>query len=383
MRHIYLDHAATTPLDPHVLEAMMPYLKNQYGNASSAHRLGRAARVAIEESRGRIAHCLNTEPENIIFTSGGTEANNLALRGLCSTGHRLITSTVEHEAILQTSAELEKQGVIVDRLAPGSSGSVTSIQVESALARPARLSSFMYVNNETGAVTPLARLSRICRLARTLLHTDAVQAAGYLPLDVSQLGVDLMTLSGHKIYGPKGVGVLYVRSGVDLKPQLRGGAQERDRRGGTENVAAIVGMAAALDRAEQIKAASADRAYTLRKDLEARLRHAYADEIIVSTPRDAAPHILNVAFKPSRNGPLDGEMLLLNLDLEGVMVSAGSACSSGALEPSHVLLALGLDRDTASAALRFSLGRQSTETDVEDAVARLVRIVRRMRSART
>lgn len=383
MRHIYLDHAATTPLDPHVLEAMMPYLKNQYGNASSAHRLGRAARVAIEESRGRIAHCLNTEPENIIFTSGGTEANNLALRGLCSTGHRLITSTVEHEAILQTSAELEMQGVIVDRLAPGSSGSVTSIQVESALARSARLSSFMYVNNETGAITPLVRLSRICRLSSTLLHTDAVQAASYLPLDVSQLGVDLMTLSGHKIYGPKGVGVLYVRSGVDLKPQLRGGAQERDRRGGTENVAAIVGMAAALDLVERAKTAAAEHMHSLRADLEARLRHAFADEIIVSTPPDAAPHILNVAFKPSRNGPLDGEMLLLNLDLEGVMVSAGSACSSGALEPSHVLLELGLDRDTASAALRFSLGRQSTETDMEDAVARLVRIVRRMRSART
>lgn len=383
MRHIYLDHAATTPLNPDVLEAMMPYLKNQYGNASSAHRLGRAARVAIEESRGQIAHHLNTEPENIIFTSGGTEANNLALQGLCTAGQRLITSTVEHEAVLQTAAELEKQGVLVDRLGPGSSGFVSPAQLDSALESPARLSSFMYVNNETGSVTPLTKLSRICRRSQTLLHTDAVQAAGYLPLNVTELGVDLMTLSGHKIYGPKGVGVLYVQSGIDLKPQQRGGAQERDRRGGTENIAAIVGMAAALDRVEQAKAASAEHMHYLRADLEARLRHEFANEIIVSTPPDAAPHILNVAFKPSIHGPLDGEMLLLNLDLEGVMVSAGSACSSGALEPSHVLLALGLDRDTASAALRFSLGRQSTEADIEDAVARLTRIVRRMRSIRT
>ncbi|MDE2957218.1 MAG: cysteine desulfurase family protein [Bacteroidota bacterium] len=383
MHEIYLDHAATTPLHPKVLEAMLPYLGDQYGNASSAHRMGRAARVAVEHGREQIAHILHAETENIIFTSGGTEANNLALRGLCHSGDRLITSTAEHEAILQTAAALEEEKVAVDRIQPGPWGAVTSAQLTAHLKKSARLVSLMYVNNETGAVTPLAALSEVCRQAGVLLHTDGVQAAGYLPLDVQTLGVDAMTLSGHKIYGPKGIGLLYLRSGLTLTPMLRGGAQERSRRGGTENVAAIVGMAAALEEVECRKAEASERAYRLRGKLQDRLTGEFADEIVVTTPPAAAPHILNVAFKPARGEPLDGEMLLLNLDVEGVMVSAGSACASGALEPSHVLMALGLDRDTASAAVRFSLGYQTTETDISEAADRLIRIVRRMRRVRT
>ena len=383
MRDIYLDHAATTPLNPKVLEAMLPYLGAQYGNASSAHRMGRSARVAVEQSREQIAHVLHAEPENIIFTSGGTEANNLALRGLCQPGERLITSTVEHEAILQTAAALEQQRVIVDRIQPGPWGAVTSKQLTASLKKSARLASLMYVNNETGAISPLAALAQVCREAGILLHTDAVQAARYLPLDVEALGVDAMTLSGHKINGPKGIGVLYMRSGLSVTPLLRGGAQERSRRGGTENVAAIVGMAAALQEAEQNKAEAGEHAYRLRADLEERLTDAFADEIVVTTPPAAAPHILNVAFKPVQGEPLDGEMLLLNLDVEGVMVSAGSACSSGALEPSHVLMELGLSRDTASAALRFSLGYQTAKADISEAADRLISIVRRMRRVRT
>ena len=382
MSSVYLDHAATTPLDPLVLEAMLPYLKNQFGNASSAHRLGRTARVAIENSREAIAQVLHAEPETIIFTSGGTEANDLMLRGLCQPGDRLITSTIEHEAILQTATAVEQQGITVDRLSPGPNGAVTPKQLAAALARPARLASFMYVNNETGAVTPLAELGAICRQAGVILHTDAVQAAGYLPLDVNELGVDAMTLSGHKIYGPKGVGVLYVRGGLTLKPLMRGGAQERSRRGGTENVAAIVGMAAALDLVEKRKAEAKMRVQDLLSDLRSRLTQELADQIVITTPPNAAPHILNVAFKPIQGEPLDGEMLLLNLDLEGIMVSAGSACSSGALEPSHVLMALGVDRDTAKAAVRFSLGYQTTQTDIKEAADRLIAIVRRMRQVR-
>ena len=240
----------------------------------------------------------------------------------------------------------------------------------------------MYVNNETGAVTSLAELGAICRRAGVILHTDAVQAAGYLPLDVNELGVDAMTLSGHKIYGPKGVGVLYVRGGLTLEPLMRGGAQERSRRGGTENVAAIVGMAAALDLVEKRKAEAKMRVQDLLSDLRSKLTHELADQIVITTPPTAAPHILNVAFKPVQGEPLDGEMLLLNLDLDGIMVSAGSACSSGALEPSHVLMALGVDRDTAKAAVRFSLGYQTTQTDIKAAADRLIAIVRRMRQVR-
>ena len=382
MSNVYLDHAATTPLDPRVLEAMLPYLKNQYGNASSAHRLGRVARVAIENCREAIAQVLQAEPENIIFTSGGTEANNLMLHGLCEPGDRLITSTIEHEAILQTAADLEQRGVTVDRLSPGPNGAVTPTQLTEALEKPARLASFMYVNNETGAVTPLAELGEICRQAGVILHTDAVQATGYMPLSVNKLIVDAMTLSGHKIYGPKGVGVLYVRGGLAIKPQLRGGAQERDRRGGTENVAAIVGMAAALDLVEKHKARARTRVQGLLSELRARLTNEQGDEIVIMTPPNAAPHILNVAFKPVEGVPLDGEMLLLNLDVEGIMVSAGSACSSGALEPSHVLMSLGVDRDTAKAAVRFSLGYDTTRADIQEAADRLIAIVRRMRQVR-
>ena len=382
MRSVYLDHAATTPLSPVVLEAMLPHLKDQYGNASSVHRLGRAARGTVENCRDRIAQHLKAQPQEIIFTSGGTEANNLALRGICQSGDRLVTSSVEHEAILQTAAALEERGVHVEQLQPDRSGAITAAQLKIALQTPARLVSLMYVNNETGSVTALANISDQCHDRGALLHSDAVQAAGYLPLDVDALGVDLMTLSGHKIYGPKGIGVLYVKSGVTLGPQVTGGAQERERRGGTENVAAIAGLAEAMDEAARKKEEASARLQGLRNKLEATLRQAIGDEIIISTPPDAAPHILNVAFKPQGGQPLDGEMLLLNLDLEGVMVSAGSACSSGALEPSHVLLALGLDHATASAAVRFSMGYDTTEEEITTAADRLIRIVRRMRQHR-
>ncbi len=381
MHSIYLDHAATTPLDPQVLEAMLPYLQGNFGNPSSAHRMGRSARGAVEASRERVAYHLNAQPKEIIFTSGGTEANNLALRGTCTEGS-LICSAVEHEAVLQCAEHLEQRGICVHKLKPRASGVVTGAQLESALKDDTSLVSLVYVNNETGAVTPIRMISEVCRKTGIPFHTDAVQAAAYMPLDVDKLGVDLMSLSGHKIYGPKGVGVLYVRQGIDLKPMVRGGSQERGRRGGTENVAAIVGMAKALDRAREQSASAAARIMALRHDLTCRLSAAFGDEIVINTPKNAAPHILNLAFRSIGGTSLDGEMLLLNLDLEGIMASAGSACSSGSLVPSHVLLALGLDWETARTALRFSLGRDSTSDDIKVVAERLIHIVRRMRGAR-
>ena len=387
MNPIYLDHAATTPLDPRVFEAMLPFLKEQYGNASSVHALGRKARFAVEESRERIAAHLGAEPGEIIFTSGGTEADNAALRGMLhGTSRGLITSAAEHEAILRTAEALEEAGHPVIMLSPETHGAVTPEQVAEALTEEVGLASLMVVNNEIGTVTAVQAVAEACRARGIALHCDAVQAAGLFTLDVDSLGVDLMTLSGHKIYGPKGVGVLYVRGGLDFQPLVLGGAQERRRRGGTENVAAVVGMARAMDLARAEAEARVVHLTMLQGRLRANLQQALGDAFVFNTPFDGAaevaPHIVNIAFPPLDGQPLDGEMLLLNLDMEGVMASAGSACTSGALEPSHVLLALGRDRDTASASVRFSLGKDNTPEEIDSAVERLATILHRMQHQR-
>ena len=387
MHRIYLDHAATTPLDPEVFEAMLPYLTDHYGNASSVHALGRTARFAVEDSRERIAAHLGAEPGEVIFTSGGTEADNAALHGMLGGNRRhLVTSAAEHEAVLRTAEALEQQGHPVTLLCPGPSGAVSPEQVEVALTGETGLVSLMHANNELGTLTPIPAIAEICHTRGVPLHCDAVQTAGLFNLNVDALGVDLMTLSGHKIYGPKGVGVLYVRGGVDFAPFVVGGAQERRRRGGTENVAAIVGMARAFDGAVAAADERAAHLTALRDRLCGQLRRSLGESFVFNTPIETgervAPHIVNIAF-PSLDGEvLDGEMLLLNLDMEGVMVSAGSACTSGALEPSHVLLAIGRDRATASAAVRFSLGKDNTDDDIDEAVARLATILRRMRQRR-
>ena len=381
-RSVYMDHASTTPLDPAVLEAMLPYMRGDFGNASSVHRLGRAARGAIEGSRERIAGILNANPEEIIFTSGATEANNLALNALSSDSH-LVTSTVEHKAVLEPAQALESCAVRVTYLAPDHNlGAPNTDQIAEAIEEDTCQVSIMYVNNETGAVAPIKEIASICRKRGVVLHTDAVQAAAWMPLDVEDLGVDMMSLSAHKMYGPKGVGILYVRSGVELSPQVLGGSQERGRRGGTENVAAAVGMAAAMARAANGRDAEAARVQALRKELERRLKDRIGDQLVVNTPPNAAPHILSTAFGPVAGSPLDGEMLLLNMDLEGISASAGSACSSGAITPSHVLLGLGLPEQTARASLRLSLGRSTTSEDIALTAERVVKIVQRMRQQR-
>jgi cysteine desulfurase len=386
MRTVYLDHAATTPLDPRVLEAMLPHLKEQYGNASSVHALGRKARFAVEDARERVAGLLSAEPGEIIFTSGGTESDNLALKGALALQPEkgLVTSAAEHEAVLRPAEQLGRSGRTARIVSPARDGRIMPEALRQEIREDTGLVSIMYANNETGALSPVQELAAVCRERGILFHTDAVQTAGLMKLDVRDLGADLLSLSAHKFYGPKGVGALYVRSGVDVQPLVEGGAQERRRRGGTENVAGIVGMARALELATDEAQERFDHVKRLRERLLALLQEALRDRAILNTPADstaAVPHIVNIAFPRYEGLPLDGEMLLLNLDLEGVCVSAGSACTSGALEPSHVLLALGLDRHTASAAVRFSMGKDNTLEDIEYAVERLAVALNRMQPA--
>lgn len=382
----YLDHAATTPLRREVLKAMLPWLGETPANPSSLHAAGRRARVAVDTARETVARALGVAPGEVVFTSGGTEADNAALHVLTSPAlaaagrTALVTSSAEHEAIRRPAERLATRGHRVATLppAPGGGADVSAL-AEASRAPDVGLVSAMWVNNETGAVSDVAALAEAAHAAGALVHTDAVQAAGVLPLDLDALGVDLLSLSGHKIGGPKGVGVLVVRAGVPFEPFVAGGAQERGRRGGTENVAAIVGMAEALRLAADEQPEASARLASLRDRLAARLSDVFGERLRLNTPHGAAaPHILSVSFPPGPRGPLDGEMLLAAMDLEGVAVSAGSACTSGALEPSHVLLAMGVPRETAAATVRFSLGRTTTEADVDTAAETLSRVVARL-----
>ena len=389
MERVYLDHAATTPLDPEVLEAMKPYLLEQYGNASSVHQLGREARVAMEEARERVAACLGAESSEIVFTSGGTESNNLAIKGVLQeassngTSTGLVTSAAEHEAVLRPAERMAEEGHPVQILSPDDRGAVSPEQLESAVDDRTALVSLMHTNNEIGVQTDIPSVAEVCDAHDVWLHCDAVQAAGLQPLDVDDLGVDLLSMSGHKFYGPKGIGVLYVRNGVDLGPLVEGGSQERERRGGTENVPGAIGLAEALERAVADAGERSAHLSCLQRRLIDGLDDAVPGRYVLNTPIDdapVAPHVVNVAFPP--NGPdeepLDGEMLILNLDMQGVLVSAGSACTSGTLEPSHVLTAIGLDRPTASAAVRFSLGAETTAEEIDYALDTLRSTLQRM-----
>ena len=390
MKTVYLDHAATTPLAPEVLDEMKPYLTEHYGNASSVHQLGRQARVTVEEARERVAACLGAEPSEIVFTSGGTEADNLAVKGVLSGASddgepaELITSAAEHEAVLRPAERLKENGHPVQILTPEVHGAVTPEQVDAAISDRTVLVSLMHANNETGVRTDVAAVAEVCDAHDVLLHCDAVQTAGLFEIDVDDLGVDLLSVSGHKFRGPKGVGALFVRGGVELGPLVEGGSQERDRRGGTENVPAVVGLAEALERAVDAAADRRERLSRLQRRLVEGLDEAVPGEYVLNTPVEeapVAPHVVNVAFPPDGGDPIDGEMLILNLDMEGVLVSAGSACTSGALEPSHVLTALGLEQETASAAVRFSMGTKTTAEDIEYALDKLHETLGRMMDA--
>jgi cysteine desulfurase len=376
---IYLDHNATTPLDPRVLDAMLPYLRGGFGNASSPHNLGRQARIAVETARARLAGCLGALPDEIIFTSGGSESDNLALRGVVRAGRaaasHLVSSAIEHHAVLATCRDLETQGCRVALLPVDRDGVVVLDELRRATSRPTLLVSIMAANNETGVIQPLARISEITRERGALLHTDAVQALGKLPLSLDASGVDLASFSAHKLGGPKGVGILYVRRGTPLAPTLTGGRQERDLRAGTENVAGIVGLAEAV----ALAIAELDKDTVRLAGLRARLEQGILAGLDGVTVNGAAAarvaNTANVSFRA-----VDGESIVLQLDLEDVCVSTGSACTTGEPEPSHVLLAMGVDPILARGAIRFSLGKGTTEAEIDNVVTGVVAAVKRLRA---
>lgn len=369
---IYLDHAATTPLHPQALEAMLPYLRGSYGNASGVHRLARASRQAVEEARERMAAALGVHPEQILFTSGGTEADNLALFGLAGRGRHLITTRVEHHAVLHPVEELERRGYEVTYLAVDVHGRVHPDQVESCLRPDTALVSVMLANNEVGTLQPLAEISQRCRARGVALHTDAVQAVGLYEL--APLGVQAYSLSAHKLYGPKGVGALVVERGLELTPQMLGGGQERGLRSGTENVAGIVGMARAVELAV---ADRRERFERLRQLSELLYEGLLSEPGVHRTghPTERHPGIVSLAVDGA-----EGEAMLLDLDGRGVAASTGSACSTVTREPSHVLRAMGVPLLRAHGSLRFSLGRETTEAEVTEAVAVTRRAIARLRA---
>jgi len=364
MRRVYLDHNATTPLAPEVLRAMTPYLTEEFGNASSIHSVGQRARAGVEQARSQVAALLGAREKEIVFTSGGTEADNMAIRGVVGASERarkhIVTSAIEHHAVLNTCQALEAEGVSVTYVPVSSGGVVDPEDVRRAITPDTVLITLMHANNELGTVQPIAEIAALARERKIPFHTDAVQSAGKLPLDVKELGVDLLSLSAHKIYGPKGVGVLYIRRNLPLKPLFFGGHHERDRRAGTENVAGIVGLGAAAELAAAHFEAEGKRIAALRDELERRLLERVPQAGLNGDRARRTPNTTNLYFDFA-----EGEPLVIALDLKGVAVSTGAACSSGAVEPSHVLTAIGLAPERARASLRFSLGRSTTREDID------------------
>ena len=380
MQTIYLDHNATTPVRPEVLEAMLPYLNAHFGNPSSVHWTGRRAKQGLEEAREQVAAFINARPAEVLFTSGGTESNNLALRGILwgtgGKGAHVVTTAIEHSSILQPLRMLASEGLTVTILPVDHQGRVRAIDLAAALRPETVLVSVGLANHEIGTIQPTVALSRVTHEQGALLHVDAVQAAGKLPLDVNSLGVDLLSLSAHKIYGPKGIGALYVRKGTSLLPMMGGGAQEREKRPGTENVAAAVGFGVAASLAAQEIEHNAAHALRLTTRLWEGLREKVSYVSLNGAERDRLANTLNVSFTGAA-----GEGLVMGLDLAGIAVSTGSACAAGSIEPSHVLLALGRDDAVAKSAIRFSVGKDTTEQEIDRVLEVLPRVVERVRAA--
>jgi cysteine desulfurase len=362
MKTTYFDHAATTAVDPRVLEAMLPYFSERYGNPSELHRLGREARAAVEEARAQVATALGAGDKEIVFTAGGTESDNLALFGYLARfqpGH-LIVSAIEHPAVMEAARALNRLGWAVDFVPVDGEGLVDMDAYERAFRDDTRLASIMFANNVVGTVQPVAELARIAHEKGAAFHTDAVQAVGSLPIDVAELGVDMLSLSGHKLYGPKGIGALYVKRGTRLQPILHGGGHERRLRSGTENVPGMVGLGVALCLAVEQLSEVRTRLEVLRDRLAAGVLERIPEVTYLGHPTQRLPG--NVAFSVRY---VEGESMLLQLDAQGFMVSSGSACASGSLEPSHVVLALGLRAEDAHGSMRISLGRENTEEEVD------------------
>lgn len=378
MRRVYLDNAATTRVRPEVAEMMMTYLVDKYGNPSSVHAQGREARVAVEEARNQVAALIGAKPEEIIFTSGGTEADNMALKGVAranrNKGNHLITTRIEHHAILHTAEALEKEGFEVTYLPVDRYGLVDPEDVRRAIKPTTILISVMAANNEVGTVEPIREIGAMAREKGIYFHTDAVQAVGNIPIDVNADNIDLLSLSGHKIYGPKGIGALFIRRGTKIQPLLHGGGHERNKRAGTENVPGIVGLGKAAELARLELPEHMDHLKRLRDRLIRGLL-AIEDVQLNGHPEKRLPSNVNVSVRY-----VEGESMLLSLDLKGISASSGSACTSGSLEPSHVLLAMGIPHEIAHGSLRFSLGKFNTEEDVDYVLEVMPEIVKRLRS---
>lgn len=375
---IYADHAATTALSDKALAAMMPYFQKEYGNPSSLYRFGQEAKSVLERARADVAACLGAQPEEIYFTSGGTEADNWALRGVAELkgkkGKHIITTSIEHHAILHTAQYLERQGFEITYLSVNSEGFVSPEDVKAAIRPDTILISVMAANNEIGTIEPIAEIGAIARAAGVLFHTDAVQAVGHVGVDVNSWNVDLLSLSGHKFHGPRGVGVLYVRKPLRLPPLIHGGGQEKGRRSGTENVVGAVGLAAALKEAVSMLDEEGTRLSALRDRLMDGLLAA-VPRCKVTGPREhRLPGTASLVFEC-----VEGESILLRLDEEGICASSGSACSSASLDPSHVLLGIGLPHEIAHGSVRLSLGRENTEADVDHMLEVIPKVIKRLR----
>ncbi len=382
MKRIYLDHNATTPVDAAVLEAMLPFFAGEFGNASSIHTFGQRARAAVETARERVATLLNARAQEVVFTSGGTEADNHAIFGILSTSlgvfsvdqPHIITTAIEHEAVLNACQALEKQGAAVTYLAVNGEGLIDLDELRAAIRPETVLITVMHANNELGTVQPLAEIGKIAAEADIYFHTDAVQSAGKVPIDVKEMQIDLLALSGHKLYAPKGIGAIYIKGGTRLKQLLYGGHHQRGFRPGTENVPGIVGLGKAAELAQISLTADALRVSALRDKLEAGLLARVPDAFANAARARRTPNTCNITFPG-----LEGEALIIALDLRGLACSTGAACSSGAVEPSHVLTAIGLTAPEARSSVRFSLGRHTTEEEIQKTLEIVPAAVRQLR----
>ena len=377
---VYLDNNATTPLDPGVVEELLPFLREHHGNASSVHRFGQRARSAVEKARERVAELVGVAPREVVFTCGGTEADNTAVAGVArsrrSRGRHIVTTQIEHPAILKACEELEKEGFEVTYVGVDKTGRVRTDELAGALRDDTILVSVMLVNNETGTIQPMEEIWRLTRAREIVLHSDAVQAAGKIPLDFRERGLDLMSLSSHKFHGPKGVGALIVRDGIQFEPIMLGGGQERGRRGGTENVPGIVGMGRACLEAANHLAEMETRVAALRDRLEAGILELSPGAVVNGRGARRAPHVTNISFPGC-----DGEAILVALDFHGIAVSTGAACHSGSVSPSHVLTAMGLAKEVVQGAIRFSLSRMTTPEEIEATLRTLPQVLERMRQS--
>ena len=375
-----MDHAATTPTDIEVVKAMEPYFTQKYGNPNSIHSFGQEAREVVEEARKKIAHLIGTNPSEIIFTGGGTESDNFAIKGIAwanqKKGNHIITSKIEHHAVLHSCQFLEKHGFRVTYLPVDKYGLIDPDDVKKAITDQTILVTIMHANNEIGTIEPIKEIGKVVKEAGIYFHTDSVQTVGHIHIDVNDIGVDMLSMSGHKLYGPNGVGVLYLRKGTRIDSLIDGGSQEKNRRAGTENVAGIVGMGKAAELAEKrLVQGEEDKIIKLRgrliKDIAEKIDHVHLN----GHPTERLPGNVNFCFEF-----IEGESMLLNLDMEGVAASSGSACTSGSLEPSHVLLAIGLPPEIAHGSLRLTLGKDNTEEEVEYVIGILPKIIEKLRA---